>query len=68
MFGVVFFSHQVGAFLGVWLGGRVFDATGSYTPIWLIAIGLAAAAVIVHLPIQDQRQTVPTLAAAEQKT
>lgn len=56
MFGVVFFSHQVGAFLGVWLGGRVFDATGSYGPIWLIAIGLAAAAVIVHLPIQDQRQ------------
>ncbi|MCE2526879.1 MAG: MFS transporter [Actinomycetia bacterium] len=56
MFGVVFFSHQVGGFLGVWLGGRIFDATGSYVPIWLIAIGLAAAAVVVHLPIQDQRQ------------
>ena len=56
MFGVVFFSHQVGGFLGVWLGGRIFDATGSYVPIWLIAIGLAAAAVVVHLPIQDQRR------------
>lgn len=55
MFGVVFFSHQVGGFLGVWLGGRVFDSTGSYTPVWLIAIGLAAAAVVIHLPIQDQK-------------
>ena len=68
MFGVVFFSHQVGAFLGVWLGGRVFDATGSYVPIWLIAIGLAAAAVVVHLPIRDQRQAVlvgPVVAAGK---
>ena len=58
MFGVVFFSPQVGGFLGVWLGGRVFDATGSYFPIWLMAIGLAAAAVVIHLPIQDQKQTL----------
>ena len=54
MFGLVFLSHQLGAFLGVWLAGRVFDATGSYFPIWLIAIGLAAVAVVVHLPIQDR--------------
>ncbi len=59
MFGVVFFSHQVGGFLGVWLGGRVFDSTGSYVPVWLIAIGLAGAAVVVHLPIQDQQRTSP---------
>ena len=64
MFGVVFLSHQVGGFLGVWLGGRVFDATGSYRPVWLIAIGLAAAAVIIHLPIQDQRQIAPASTAA----
>ena len=63
MFGVVFLSHQVGGFLGVWLGGRVFDATGSYRPVWLIAIGLAVAAVIIHLPIQDQRQIAPAGAA-----
>ena len=58
MFGLVFFSHQVGGFLGVWLGGRIFDATGSYAPVWLIAVALSAAAVLIHLPIQDQRQTV----------
>ena len=52
-----------GGFLGVWLGGRVFDATGSYRPVWLIAIGLAVAAVIIHLPIQDQRQTAPASTA-----
>ncbi len=54
LFGVVFFSHQIGASLGGWLPGRVFDATGSYLPIWLLAIGLAVAAVFVHLPIQDR--------------
>ena len=54
LFGVVFFSHQIGASLGGWLPGRVFDATGSYFPIWLLAIGLAVAAVFVHLPIQDR--------------
>ena len=54
LFGVVFFSHQIGASLGGWLPGRVFDATGSYLPIWLVAIGLSVAAVFIHLPIQDQ--------------
>ena len=52
LFGVVFLSHQVGAFLGVWLGGRVFDATGSYDRIWIAAIVLAVVAALVHLPIE----------------
>jgi MFS family permease len=52
--GIVFFSHQVGAFLGVWLGGFAFDATGSYRVVWLVAIGLAVLAGLVSLPI-DQR-------------
>ena len=68
MFGVVFLSHQVGGFLGVWLGGKVFDATGSYLPIWLIAIGLAAAAVFIHLPIQDQKQASDAGAGEEGST
>jgi predicted MFS family arabinose efflux permease len=54
LFGVVFFSHQIGASLGGWLPGRVFDATGSYLPVWILAIALSVAAVFIHLPIQDQ--------------
>ena len=53
LYGIVFLSHQVGAFLGVWLGGRVFDATGSYQPVWLIAVGLSLFAALVHTPISD---------------
>lgn len=53
LFGIVFLSHQIGSFLGVWLGGRVFDATGSYQTIWFIAIGLGLAAVAVHALIDD---------------
>ena len=54
LFGIVFFSHQLGSFLGVWLGGRVFDATGSYDPIWWASIGLGIAAMLVHLPIDER--------------
>ena len=54
LFGVVFFSHQIGASIGGWLPGRVFDATGSYLSIWLLAIGLSLAAFFIHLPIQDR--------------
>ncbi len=54
LYGIVFLSHQVGSFLGVWLGGRIYDATGSYDPVWIIAIVLGVAAAIVHLPIKDQ--------------
>ena len=54
LYGIVFFSHQVGSFLGVWLGGRIYDATGMYTPVWIIAIILGVLASIVHLPIADR--------------
>ena len=54
LYGIVFFSHQVGSFLGVWLGGRIYDATGMYTPVWIIAIILGVMASIVHLPIADR--------------
>lgn len=53
LFGFVFFSHQIGSFLGVWLGGRLYDQTGSYDMVWWISIALGIFAAIVHLPIRD---------------
>jgi MFS family permease len=55
LFGIVFLSHQVGAFFGVWLGGLVYDATGTYDLMWWLSIALGLAAAIVHLPIQERR-------------
>ena len=54
LFGIVMFSHQVGAFFGAWVGGIVFDATGSYDIAWIICIGLGVLAAIVHWPIADK--------------
>lgn len=54
LWAIVFFSHQLGAFLGVWLGGRVYDTSGSYTPVWLASIALGLVAGILHLPIREQ--------------
>jgi predicted MFS family arabinose efflux permease len=51
--GFVFLSHQVGSFLGVWLGGRLYDATGSYDVVWWIAAGLGVFAAIVNLPVRE---------------
>lgn len=55
LFGLVFFSHQLGSFLGVWLGGRMYDAYGSYTTVWWIGVGIGAFSAIVHLPIRERR-------------
>ncbi|MFD1695219.1 MFS transporter [Roseibium aestuarii] len=63
LFGFVFFSHQVGSFLGVWLGGKLYDETGSYDAIWWLGIALGIAAAIVHWPIKEK--PVERLAAAE---
>ena len=54
LFGFVFLSHQLGSFLGVWLGGRLYDATGSYDGIWWAGVVLGLAAALVHLPIDDR--------------
>ena len=51
--GFVFFSHQLGSFMGVWLGGYLYDATGSYDIVWYIAIGLGVLAGLVNLPIKE---------------
>ena len=54
LFGFVFLSHQIGAFLGVWLGGVLYDAFGSYDVIWFISIGLGIFAALVHWPIKEE--------------
>ena len=51
--GLVFFSHQTGSFLGAWLGGRIYDLTQDYTPMWWTAIALGLLAVLLHLPIRE---------------
>ena len=51
--GFVFFSHQIGSFLGVWLGGYLYDKTGSYDIVWYIAIGLGVFAALVNLPVRE---------------
>jgi predicted MFS family arabinose efflux permease len=53
LFGLVMVTHQIGGFLGAWLGGQVFASTGSYDWIWYIDIVLAAAAALIHLPIKE---------------
>jgi MFS family permease len=52
--GFVFFSHQVGSFLGAWLGGKLFDITGSYTLVWSIAMALGVIAALLNLPIDER--------------
>lgn len=54
LFGIVFLSHQLGSFLGVWLGGRLYDQTGSYDLVWWIGIALGVASAIVHWPIDER--------------
>lgn len=53
LYGFVFFSHQVGAFLGVWLGGRLFDTFGSYDVVWWLSVALGVFAALIHWPIKD---------------
>lgn len=55
LYGIVFFSHQLGSFLGVWLGGRMYDAYGDYTLVWWIGVGVGAFSAIVHLPVREER-------------
>ncbi len=54
LYGLVFFTHQVGSFLGAWAGGRIYDFTGSYEPIWWSTVVLAFLAALIHLPIDDR--------------
>jgi predicted MFS family arabinose efflux permease len=65
--GLVFLSHQVGSFLGVWLGGKLYDATGSYTVVWWLTVALAVFAALANLPVREtaiRRAPAPPTAAA----
>ena len=53
LFGIVMLSHQIGGFLGAWLGGILFERTGSYDWMWYIDIMLAVGAALIHLPIKE---------------
>ncbi len=61
LYGIVFLSHQIGSFIGVWLGGRLYDIYGDYTLVWWIGVGVGLLSAIIHLPIREARS--PALAA-----
>ena len=62
--GFVFLSHQIGSFLGAWLGGRLYDSTGSYDVVWWIAIALGVAAALINLPVREAAIARPAMATA----
>jgi predicted MFS family arabinose efflux permease len=62
LFGIVMLSHQVGGFLGAWLGGQIFERTGSYDWLWYIDIMLAIGAALIHMPIKEAPRLKPALA------
>ena len=63
LYGLVFFSHQLGGFMGVWLGGTMYDIYGNYTLVWWVGVGVGAVSALVHIPVDErpwaQRQLVP---------
>lgn len=54
LYGFVFLSHQIGSFLGVWLGGKMYDLTGDYTTVWWVGVGVGAFSALIHLPIREK--------------
>ncbi len=64
LFGFAFFSHQVGGFLGVWLGGVVYDYAGSYNPVWYLSIALGVVSAVINLPIREEPVVRAAAAAA----
>ena len=63
LYGIVFFSHQLGSFLGVWLGGRLYDIYGTYTHVWWVGGGVGAFSALIHLPIREKRSPIAAPAA-----
>ena len=62
LYGIVFFSHQLGSFLGVWLGGALYDAGGGYELVWWVGVGVGALSAIIHLPIHEVPRGLPAAA------
>lgn len=54
LYGIVFFSHQLGGFLGIWLGGMLHDVYGNYTLVWWIGVGVGAFSALIHLPVRER--------------
>ena len=54
LFGITFMFHQLGSFVGVWVGGHVFDAAGSYRTAWILCVGLGLVAAMATWPIREQ--------------
>ncbi|MGA0923083.1 MAG: MFS transporter [Lutimaribacter sp.] len=59
LYGIVFLSHQMGSFLGVWLGGRMYDTYGDYTFVWWVGVGVGAFSALVHLPVRERQIMAP---------
>jgi MFS family permease len=64
LYGIVFLSHQIGSFVGVWLGGLFYDIYGSYDIVWWVGIGVGAFSAIIHLPIREKPLTDRTIVVA----
>ena len=62
LYGFVFLSHQLGSFLGVWLGGRLYDVYGDYTMVWWVGVGVGAFSALIHLPIREAPARLPAAA------
>jgi MFS family permease len=60
LYGFVFLSHQLGSFLGAWLGGKIYDSTGSYDLMWDINLAAGFGAFVIHLLIRERAFPVPT--------
>ncbi|WP_460452195.1 MFS transporter [Alsobacter sp. SYSU BS001988] len=64
LYGFAFFSHQLGGFLGVWLGGAIYERTGSYNAVWWLSVGLGVASALINIPIKEEAVVRPATAGA----
>ena len=61
LYGFVFLSHQLGSFLGVWLGGKMYDIYGDYTLVWWVGVGVGAFSALIHLPVREAPARIATV-------